>query len=191
MSLSLTHVSHSRVSSVTPSPLPHFPLSLTYTSLDVDYLFHSGRGRPPWWGWTWGGRMIRIRTSRIHWVVRVEIMVNLVSGLVVKPESRGLVRRERKKRTWVDVNVKSVGVGRCVYCVSDSEEREGGVGVVWMWLRYAVKKQYYRRSARFRFLKILFRSSTLFPRVPVSPKYKIRHYWNRKYPGHFLKTSTK
>jgi hypothetical protein len=33
-------------------------------------------------------------------------------GLVVTPESRGLVRRARNQRTSVHVNVRSVGVWR-------------------------------------------------------------------------------
>jgi hypothetical protein len=55
----------------------------------------------------------------------------LVAGLVVTQEVRVVVRRERNQRTWVHVNVKNVGVGRvgvCILCVSDSEERERGVG---------------------------------------------------------------
>ncbi len=35
----------------------------------------------------------------IHWVARVEIIVNLVSGVVVTPEVRDLVRREINQRT--------------------------------------------------------------------------------------------
>ena len=43
--------------------------------------------------------------------MRVEIIVILVSGVVVTPEARDLVRHERNQRTW------------------DSEDREDGVGV--------------------------------------------------------------
>ncbi len=48
-------------------------------------------------------------------------------GLVVTPEARDLVRRERNQRTCVHVNVRSVGVGRvgvCMLCTSVREEGE-------------------------------------------------------------------
>jgi hypothetical protein len=60
-----------------------------------------------------------------------EIIVILVAGLVVTPEARGLVRRERNQRTLVHVNVRSVGVGRvgvCMLCTCVSEDGVGGDG---------------------------------------------------------------
>jgi hypothetical protein len=42
---------------------------------------------------------VKTEGSPIHWVPRVEIIVSLVAGLVVTPEARGLVRRERNQRT--------------------------------------------------------------------------------------------
>ncbi len=50
-------------------------------------------------------------------MTRVEIIVRLVTGLVVTPESRDLVRLERNQNTWVHVNVRIVGVGRVGVCM--------------------------------------------------------------------------
>ncbi len=55
----------------------------------------------------------------------VEIILRLVTGLVVTPEARGLVRRKRNQRTSVYVNVRNVGVGRlgvCMVCTYVSEK---------------------------------------------------------------------
>jgi hypothetical protein len=40
----------------------------------------------------------RLFRSRIHWVVRVEIIVILVAGLVVTPEARDLVTGQTRKK---------------------------------------------------------------------------------------------
>ena len=61
----------------------------------------------------------------MDWVLRAQKTVNLVPGLVVTPETRALVRRARNQRTWVHMNVRSVGVGRvgvCILCVGNSED---------------------------------------------------------------------
>ncbi len=50
---------------------------------------------------------------------------------MVTPEARHLVRRARNQRTWVHVNVRSMGVGRvrvCILCVCNSEQCDRGVG---------------------------------------------------------------
>jgi hypothetical protein len=61
----------------------------------------------------------------MHWVARVEILVSPVSGLMVTPEERGLVRHGKHPRTCVHMKVKDVDVGRvwdCMLCTCVSEE---------------------------------------------------------------------
>ena len=56
--------------------------------------------------------------------MRVGIIVSLVMGLVVTPETRVLVRLARNQRTSVNVNVRSVGGGKegvCMRCACVSE----------------------------------------------------------------------
>jgi hypothetical protein len=81
-----------------------------------------------WWSSvTW-----QLSTRDLKQTKSEPIPQSVITGLTVTPESRGLVRRGRNQRTWVHVNVRSVGVGRvcvCVVFVSGCEDRECGVGV--------------------------------------------------------------
>jgi hypothetical protein len=53
--------------------------------------------------WKTKNQSWRFYTPHIHWVPRVKKIVILVSGLMVKPEVRDLVRRVRHQRTWVHI----------------------------------------------------------------------------------------